>query len=174
VLAVYQTFSAADRELAVAIGNDAMWTRFCEAVGLAHLAHDEAMSGNEGRRANRGRIVESVGARLRTRPAAEWMAVLAQAQVPCSLVQTLSEVVADPQVTARGALLPVTGSDGRLHSVHSPFRLASVPRPRNAPSPGRAEHTVEVLREYGFSETEIGELVADGAVEAAEPQGVRR
>jgi crotonobetainyl-CoA:carnitine CoA-transferase CaiB-like acyl-CoA transferase len=118
--------------------------------------------------------VEAVGDRLRTRPAADWLAVLAQAQVPCSLVQVLSEVVADPQVTARGGLLPVPGGDGRLYSVHSPFRLASIPQPRNSPSPGRAEHTVEVLREHGLSEAEIEQLITSGAVEAAEPRGAGR
>jgi crotonobetainyl-CoA:carnitine CoA-transferase CaiB-like acyl-CoA transferase len=174
VLAVYQTFSASDRELAVAIGNDAMWVRFCEAIGLPGLARDESLADNEGRRRNRGAIVAAVGARLRTRSAADWLTVLAAAQVPCSLVQGLSEVVVDPQVTARGGLLPVPGTDGRLYGVRSPFRLASMPQPRNAPSPERAVHTVEVLREHGFNDAAIEQLIATGAVEAAGPQAVER
>jgi crotonobetainyl-CoA:carnitine CoA-transferase CaiB-like acyl-CoA transferase len=172
VLAVYQTFPAADRELAVAIGNDAMWVRFCRAIGVPYLARDRTTADNEGRRRHRKKIVDAVGARLRERPAAEWLTVLGEAQVPCSLVQGLSDVVSDPQVGARGALLPVPGSDGRLYSVHSPFRLASIPRPRNQPSPERAAHTVEVLREHGFSDTDIDRLVACGAVEAADRQAV--
>jgi crotonobetainyl-CoA:carnitine CoA-transferase CaiB-like acyl-CoA transferase len=174
VLAVYQTFSAADRELAVAIGNDAMWVRFCEAIGLPGLARDASLADKEGRRRNRSTIVDAVGARLRTRPAADWLTVLAEAQVPCSLVQGLSEVVVDPQVTARGGLLPVPGTDGRMYSVHGPFRLASMPQPRNTPSPERAAHTVEVLQEHGFGEAEIEQLIASGAVEAAEHQGAGR
>ncbi|EPD69527.1 CaiB/BaiF CoA transferase family protein [Streptomyces sp. HGB0020] len=174
VLAVYQTFSTADRELAVAIGNDAMWVRFCHVVGLPHLAADEALTDNEGRRHHRGVIVQEVEARLRKRPAKEWLGVLAEAQVPCSLVQGLSEVVADPQVTARGALLPVPGTDGRMHSVHSPFRLASVNRPRNSASPERSAHTAEVLREHGFSSKDIETLAASGAVEVTEHRGTGR
>ncbi|MEU0948678.1 CoA transferase [Streptomyces canus] len=174
VLAVYQTFSAADRELAVAIGNDAMWVRFCEAIGLHHLARDDKLTDNEGRRSHRSTIVDVVGARLRERPAADWLTVLADAQVPCSLVQGLSEVIVDPQVAARGSLLSVPGTDGRLTSVHSPFRLASIPQPRNDPSPERAAHTVEVLREHGFSEAEIDQLVISGAVETAAHQRAGR
>jgi crotonobetainyl-CoA:carnitine CoA-transferase CaiB-like acyl-CoA transferase len=174
VLAVYQTFSTADRELAVAIGNDAMWMRFCHAVGLPHLAADKTLADNEGRRHHRGVIVQEVEARLRKRPAKEWLGVLAEAQVPCSLVQGLSEVVADPQVTARGALLPVPGTDGRMHSVHSPFRLASVKRPRNSASPERSAHTAEVLREHGFSSKDIETLAASGAIEVIEHRGTGR
>ncbi|MFJ3421885.1 CaiB/BaiF CoA transferase family protein [Streptomyces sp. NPDC086082] len=174
VLAVYQTFSAADRELVVAIGNDAMWTRFCHAVGLPHLAADAALADNEGRRRNRDVVVREVGARLRTRCAADWISVLADAQVPCSVVQGLSEVVADAQVIARGALLPVPGTDGRMHTVHSPFRLASIPKARNFPSPGRAAHTTEILSEHGFSDAEIAKLAQSGAVEVAEQQGAGR
>ncbi|MCZ2860093.1 CaiB/BaiF CoA transferase family protein [Blastococcus sp. VKM Ac-2987] len=167
VLAVYQPFPTADRVIVIAIGNDVIWRRFCAAVGLPGLADDDRLRDNAGRRAHRGELVTAITGVLAGRPAAEWLAVLADAGVPASLVQGLAEVTADPQVVARGAILPVPGSGGVLNGVRSPFRLASIPEPRNERFPELGEHTVEVLREAGFDAAAIDRLLASGAV--AEP-----
>ncbi|WP_033288972.1 CaiB/BaiF CoA transferase family protein [Amycolatopsis jejuensis] len=164
VLAVYQAFPTADRDLAVAIGNDPMWQRFCTVVGLPDLGADPELKDNAGRRRHRDRLVAQVTAKLAERTAAEWQKMLGDAGIPCSLVQTLAEVVADPQVVARGCLLPVPGTGGVMHSVHSPFRFASIPEPRNSPFPALGAHTREVLGEFGYAAADIDSLLASGAV----------
>lgn len=164
VLAVYQTFRTADRDIAVAIGSDLMWRRFCAAVDLPDLGQDPALADNAGRREHRSTLVEAIGAKLAPRPAAEWLKVLGEADVPTSIVQSLGEVVADPQVEARGSLLPVPGSD-HLYGVRPPFRLESVPEPPNHRFPPHGEHTREVLAELGLTERQISDLVESGAVE---------
>ncbi len=166
VLAVYQPFATADRDIVVAIGNDVIWQRFCTAVALPELAADDRLRDNAGRRAHRGDVVAAVAARLAGRTAAHWLDLLHEAGVPASLVQGLSEVTSDPQVVARGAVLPVPGSDARLNGVRSPFRLGSVPEPRNERFPELGEHTIEILRENGFADAEIDDLVDAGAVVA--------
>ncbi|MBK1789028.1 CaiB/BaiF CoA transferase family protein [Prauserella cavernicola] len=165
VLAVYQSFPTADRDLAIAIGNDPMWRRFCDVIGLPELGADPDLADNAGRREHRERLVTAVTATLTERPAAEWQKIFGEAGIPCSLVQRLSEVVADPQVVARGALLPVPGTEGAMHSVHSPFRFASMPEPRNVRFPALGAHTREVLGECGLTGTDIDELLAGGAVQ---------
>lgn len=157
VLAIYQTFPTSDRDIAIAIGNDQMWQRFCGAVDLPHLAADPELQDNAGRRVNRERIVGEVCATLRRRTAAEWIKILSDVAVPASLVQSLSEVVQDHQVIARGSILEVPGHDG-LYSVRSPFRFGTVPDPRNEPFPEAGEHTVDVLRQAGFSDADIDAL----------------
>ena len=154
VLAVYQSFAAADRSLVVAIGNDRTWQRFCEVLGLDALSADPLLQDNAGRQAGRDRITSAVGAVLAERPAAEWLHVLGDAGVAASLVQTLSEVVEDPQVVARGALMPVPDSAARLTTVRSPFRLASLPV-RNDRFPELGADTLPVLRELGYSDREL-------------------
>jgi crotonobetainyl-CoA:carnitine CoA-transferase CaiB-like acyl-CoA transferase len=166
VLAVYQSFPTADRDLVVAVGNDVIWQRFCTAVGLPGLAADDRLRDNAGRRAHRSDLVATVAGVLRGRPAAHWLDVLGQAGVPAALVQGLSEVVDDPQVVAREAILPVPGSGGALNGVRSPFRLGSLPEPRNERFPDLGEHTLEVLAECGFTDEEVGQLLDSGAVDA--------
>jgi crotonobetainyl-CoA:carnitine CoA-transferase CaiB-like acyl-CoA transferase len=164
VLAVYQSFPTADRDLVIAIGNDQMWRRFCDAIDLSELGAEPELADNAGRRRQRARLVTAVTARLADRKAGEWLKILGEAGIPCSLVQGLSEVVVDPQVVARGSLLPVPGEFEGLYGVHSPFRLASIPEPRNARFPELGEHTVEVLGEVGFSSTDVAALIRHGAV----------
>lgn len=147
VLAVYQSFRTADRDIVIAIGNDVIWRRFCAVVGLDQLANDPALATNADRTQERPRILPMIAERLREEPAAYWLATLAAANVPASSVRFLSEVVDDPQVRARGSLLPVPGSDGRLVGVRSPFRLASqtVPRNQRFPDLGSANDQLEVF-----------------------------
>jgi crotonobetainyl-CoA:carnitine CoA-transferase CaiB-like acyl-CoA transferase len=166
VLAVYQPFPTRDRDIVIAIGNDVIWQRFCPAVGLPDMAADERLRDNVGRRTHRTEIVDAIAARLVTRSAREWLAVLRDAGVPASLVQGLSETTADAQVVAREAILPVPGSGGALNGVRSPFRLQSVPVPRNDRFPELGQHTIEILRESGFDDADIDRLVHDGAVAA--------
>jgi crotonobetainyl-CoA:carnitine CoA-transferase CaiB-like acyl-CoA transferase len=148
VLAVYQGFPTADRDIVVAVGNDAIWQRFCGAAGLEELAGDPDLSDNAGRAEQRVRITEVIADMLRRRPAAHWLAAFAEAGVPASAVRSLSEVVDDPQVRARGSIMPVPGSAGSLHTVRSPFRLASQPQPRNErfPDLGASHPTPEGAR----------------------------
>ncbi|MFC8178251.1 CoA transferase [Rhodococcus sp. 14-2470-1b] len=166
VLAVYQTFEASDRTIVVAIGNDSMWQRFCTALGLTDLAADPSLADNAGRRAGRARITEQAAAKLQGRTAAEWLRVFGEIDVPASLVQTLSEVVKDPQVVARGSLMNVPDSADQLVTVHSPFRLATVP-PRNERFPDLGEHSREVLLGLGYEPDEVDALIASDAVVAA-------
>lgn len=161
VLALYQPFEAADRSLVIAVGNDAMWRRLCAALDLTDLAADPALGDNAGRRRQRDRITAAVAARLRTRPAAHWLRVLEEARVPSAPVQRLSEVVDDPQVVARGSLVPVPGTDGSLITVRSPFRLSSS-KPRNQRFPDLGEHNAELLAGLGYTMDEIAEMTTGG------------
>lgn len=164
VLAVYQPFQTADRNIVVAIGNDTMWQRFCAAVGLPALAADPRYADNAGRREHRASITTTIADRLLSRPAAAWIRILEDADVPVAPVQSLSAVVKDPQVLARGSLMPVPDSTGDLMTVHSPFRLASVVEPRNERFPGLGANSREVLLALGYSNDEVTSLVASGAV----------
>ena len=163
VLAVYQPFEASDRSIVIAIGNDLMWQRFCAVTDLPELAADPTLADNAGRRAQRGRITDLVGQRLATRTAAEWVRILGEVDVPVSLVQSLSEVVKDPQVVARASVMPVPGLTDELVTVRSPFRLAST-APRNERFPELGEHSRQVLDDLGYTAEEIVALLDSGAV----------
>ncbi|WP_344605854.1 CoA transferase [Sporichthya brevicatena] len=148
VLTPYQAFATADRKIVVAAGNDAMWRRLCTAIGGTELLTDRRFATTAGRQAARDEIAEALSELLRHGSADEWLERLAANGVPAAMVQSASEVVKDPQLIARGALVeqdhPVAGP----HTVvGAPWRLRSNPNraPRRA-APMLGEHTEEVLK----------------------------
>lgn len=165
VLAVYQPFETADRPIVVAVGNDKMWRRFCETLGLEKLRDDPELAINAGRRERRGEILEQISARLRERPAVHWLERLGEAAVPCQTIQTLSEVVEDPQVTARRAVSEAEHPlAGMVRTVGSPWRLGAGGAEREQrPAPVLGADTVDVLREAGYADGEVDELLKGGA-----------
>jgi crotonobetainyl-CoA:carnitine CoA-transferase CaiB-like acyl-CoA transferase len=94
-LVPYQLFRAADRPIVIAVGSDAQWAACARAIGFTDLADDPALATNEGRLAQRERIVDAFTSRLATRSAAEWRGVLDAAGVPngvvCSVLEALRE-----------------------------------------------------------------------------------
>jgi crotonobetainyl-CoA:carnitine CoA-transferase CaiB-like acyl-CoA transferase len=163
VLAVYQPFQTADSPIVLAVGNDRMWQRCCAALGLWDLARDSGLSTNAGRRNRRAEVIARIAGRLVERPAREWIERFAAAGVPCQRVQSLSEVLADPQIGAREVIGQFDHpAAGPYRTVRAPWRLASSGRGRALPAPMLGEHTVEVLREAGVSDEEAKSLFARG------------
>ena len=78
----YETYEAADRPFAVAVGNDRLFARLCEAVGLPELPADERFATNEARVANVDALAAALEAVFRTRAADHWVQTLRAANVP--------------------------------------------------------------------------------------------
>lgn len=144
----YQAFDAADRAFVVAVGNDAQWRKLCAALGDDALAADPRLATNPGRIAHRGEVVAALAETFRARPAAEWLARMEAAGVPCAPVQTVREALADPVATERGGTWPMEGATyGRVDTVASPLRLDRTPASARHPAPALGEHTKAVARE---------------------------
>jgi crotonobetainyl-CoA:carnitine CoA-transferase CaiB-like acyl-CoA transferase len=94
-LVPYQLFPTADRPLVLAVGNDAQWLAAVLALNLPDLAGDPDLATNAGRLAQRERVVQRITQQLAGQPAHHWIARLDQAGVPCGVVRTVQESVAD-------------------------------------------------------------------------------
>jgi len=94
-LVPYQLFDAADRPLVVAVGSDAQWRSCARALDLGELADDARYATNAGRLAHRDELVGVLAERLRTRPAAQWLARLESAGVPAGVVKGVLEAIAE-------------------------------------------------------------------------------
>lgn len=166
VVAVYQPFATADRPVVVALGNDRLWHRACRALGMDHLADDDGLATNAQRRGRRDEVVEAFAAVLVDMPADDVLKTLQEVGVPCAPINYLSEVVTDPQVVARRAIVeqhhPVAGS---FPTVAAPWRLgSSSSREPRTPAPLLGQHGSEILTEAGIETTMMEQLVQEGVV----------
>ncbi len=164
VLAIYQVFETADLPLTLGIGNDAIWRRFCRAIGEDALAEDVRFATNASRRAARAELVDRIGAILRTKARDHWLERFAAEAVPAGPILRLDEVAADPGLRARGLFYRMSCPDGReVPQVNTGIRLdGAANAPRSAP-PRLGEHGEEILRSLlGKDDDEITDLQAAG------------
>lgn len=144
----YQAFQAADRTFVVAVGNDAQWQRLCRALDLPELAADDRFRTNPARIEHRDQVTALLGTHFREHPAAEWLARLRAADVPCGPVQSVREALRDPVLRERHGGWGMQGASfGAVETVASPLRLARTPAALRRPAPALGEHTAEVERD---------------------------
>lgn len=138
----YQTFDAADKPIAVAVGNDAQYKNLCRVIGREDLAEDERYATNPDRVANRAELVEVLQGEIAKRPADEWVEVIRGAGVPCGPVNTLADVFDDEHVRSTDIVGEVEHpAAGALKMISSPLLLDGE-RPRiRRPPPTLGQHT---------------------------------
>ena len=165
VIAVYQAFDTADEPMTLALGNDAIWARFWEAVGQPHYATDPALRSNADRRAHRERIVADIQALLLTRPRAHWLAICAAARIPAGPINRVDELAGDEALHARGLLFRLADGERQVPQIGTGIQLDGASNtPRHLP-PRLGEHSGPALRDWlGMDDGELAGLRARGTV----------
>jgi crotonobetainyl-CoA:carnitine CoA-transferase CaiB-like acyl-CoA transferase len=161
----YETFATADGEIAVAVGSERQWLRFCEAIGAAGLASDPRFATNGDRVTNRATLRPLLAARLATAPSARWLADLTAAEVPCGPINDILAAFALPQAQARSMDVTVTHPAlGPIRQVGLPMKLSATPGSIRSAPPMLGEQTDEILAELGYPAAEVASLRARGVV----------
>jgi len=165
-IAPYETFSAADGELVVAVGNDEQWRRFCEVINKRGLAEDARFATNRDRVNHYDALRPLLAAALKLRPRGDWVTALKAAGVACGSVREVPDVLADPQIDARLMVETVEHvSAGAIRVLGVPVKLSGTPGTVRTAPPALGQHTDRILREdCGLSPAEITTLRASGAV----------
>jgi alpha-methylacyl-CoA racemase len=158
-LACYAVYRTADERF-VAVG--ALERKFWEALCRRIERHDLAALHRSGDAATEERLRRELGEIFASRPLAHWSALFADGDACVTPVLRLDEALAHPHFVARGMVLrDGPGGDAQLGcAVRMTGHAPAAPRP--APLPG--EHTLDVLREAGYGEHEIGALRDAGAI----------
>lgn len=139
-IAPYETFRTADRDLALAGGNDAIFERLCEVLERPGLAADPRFRTNAERVAHRDELAAELEAAFATDTADAWAERLNAAGVPAGPVNDVAEAFA---LAERLDLEPVLELDG-VRTTRSPLRLDGTPvRPVRRP-PRLGEHDAEL------------------------------
>lgn len=162
----YQDFPTDDGYMILAVGNDAQFSRLCEALGDGSLSADERYATNKARVENRATLIPALNKLTIRRTTADWIARLEAVGVPCGPINTLAEVFADPQVQARGLKVDMDHpAIGTVPQVASPFRMSETPVAYDRAPPLLGEHTDEVLASVlSMGQEEIAALRAGGVV----------
>lgn len=143
-----------------------MWGRLCKALGREDLCKHPDYATREARRARRKEVnglIQSIVGEMDT---AMLTKRLQDAEVPCGPINSIDQAFADPQVQHLQLVQTVTATGGKdISLARQPFRLSRTPSSLQVRTPEFAEHTDEVLAEFGYSAADIKDLRARGAVE---------
>ena len=163
-IAPFATFHTTDGFINIAVGNDAIWKRFCELVGRPELVEDSRFSTN-GARNDNWQELEPILQEILSKDSTEgWIERLRKAAVPCGPINNIEQVVNDPQVRHRQMIVEVEHPvAGKFKMPGCPLKLSATPAEEFSPAPVLGADLESVLSEYaGLSAEEIEDLKKRG------------
>ena len=145
--------------------SDRFWPGFCRALGLDDLEDDPRFDSHQNRTKNNRALIRLLEERIATRPRAEWAPPLDEAGSIWGPVQTLDEVIVDPQIEANDYVASIEHpTEGEYELLRLPMKVDRTPGSPKAPAPELGQDTETTLLEIGYSWEEISGLKDAGAI----------
>jgi crotonobetainyl-CoA:carnitine CoA-transferase CaiB-like acyl-CoA transferase len=170
----YRDFAASDDYILVACGSDGQFRALCGLLGRDDLATDPRFATNAGRNRDRRSLEVELARSIAPWRAADLLAAMEKAGVPGGPINSVDQVLEDPQIVAREMLRVMRRDDGTdVQVIAFPARLSRSPASYRLAPPRLGQDTREVLAaELGLSAAEIDRLLVAGVVAAPEPRGL--
>jgi CoA:oxalate CoA-transferase len=141
----FEAYDCADRQIIIAAGNDTLFGKLCQSLGVPQLPADERFSDNTRRTLHAAELKGILETVLKTSVAAHWLAVVEAAGVPCALINTVADAVEHPQVQARNMIVEAGG----LRMAGNPVKMSAFSDPpTRQPAPSLDADGERIRREF--------------------------
>jgi crotonobetainyl-CoA:carnitine CoA-transferase CaiB-like acyl-CoA transferase len=158
----YQTFTTADKPIAVAVGNDGQFATFSKLLNKSDWADDARFKTNSARVTHRDELIPQIDSIIRTRSREVWLETLSQANIPAAPVATVDDALTSAQAQARSMVQDVAHpSLGHVPLVSSGLKLDGQPTPIYRHPPRLGEHDDELLAELLKDADNIRDMSSD-------------
>jgi crotonobetainyl-CoA:carnitine CoA-transferase CaiB-like acyl-CoA transferase len=154
----YQGFGASDGHFIVAVGNDQLWEKFVEVVGLRSLREPKYAT-NPQRVEHREELISLLEEVFQTKTVDEWLTLFEQGKIPCGPINQMSDILNDPHLLEREMVVekdhPTLGS---IKMLGIPVKFSRTPGEIKTVPPQLGENTTEILSNLGYSQEKIKRL----------------
>jgi itaconate CoA-transferase len=149
-IAPYGPYETKDEPVIFGIHNSREWTAFCSIVlERPELGEDSRLQSNKSRVRHRAAMDIEVLNVFRNLTATEVIARLDRAQIANARINSVSQFIQHPQLTARHAWREVDSPAGPVPALIPPVRIGGVEAIMGA-IPGLGQHSESILAEFGF------------------------
>jgi crotonobetainyl-CoA:carnitine CoA-transferase CaiB-like acyl-CoA transferase len=157
-------YATKDGYVCVLVYNDKHWRGFFKLIGREEMFEsDPRFSSQEARSRNIGEVYAFVAESMVTRTSSEWLRLLKEADIPVAPLNSVDDVIDDPHLGESGFFVMTEHpTEGRLRMMATPSAWSRTPPGALRPAPRLGEHSVEILREAGYADTEIEAMIASG------------
>lgn len=161
-----QPYPTADGYICAVVYTDAHWKSFLTLTNDQHLLEeDDRFSSLRKRSEHIGELYALVAKRLKERTTAQWLELLAQADIPAMPMHTLESLVQDEHLQSVQFFYEEEHpTEGRLRQIRYPANWSTAKLEQNTPAPRLGEHTVSTLESAGFSSQHIEQLLAKNVI----------
>ena len=161
-------YATRDGYICVLVYNDKQWKSFLAATGQPELMADPRYASQGARARNIAEIYDEFAKLMKTRGTDEWIALLEAADIPVARMNSIEDVMSNEHLNASGFFeLEQHPSEGPLRAPRTPTNWSESQPGARRPAPRLGEHSVEVLRETGYSDAEIADLQRHGVTSKA-------
>lgn len=158
-------FACADGHIVLVVGNDSQFAKFCQVAGCEQWVSDERYASNGARVRNQATLLPQMAELFLQKPMQAWVALLDEAGVPCSPINTIAQVLEDEQVKHRKMRIDLPHpTAGTVPQIRSPMRFTQAELVFERAAPLLGEHTDEVLAGLGFDGQRIAQWKNDGVI----------
>ena len=143
----FGAFATANGHIVIAAGNDGLFAKLCTAIGRPELAHDPRFATNSLRTADHAGLTRELQSALALHPTSYWLDVIESAGVPCGPINSVADIVRDPQIAARNMVVQSTAPGvWPFTMAGNPIKIAGVDDPNTRPpAPVLDEHRESIL-----------------------------
>jgi crotonobetainyl-CoA:carnitine CoA-transferase CaiB-like acyl-CoA transferase len=161
----YECFRVRDGFVNIGVTNQKQWVSFCTELEISELVEDPRFSTTDSRLVHYGELKPILDRTLGEFTRSEVLRKMAKATIPAGPVNTVAEILEDPQIDAREMIKLLTHPQyGPIRVLGLPVKLSETPGIVEGPPPVFGEHNRSVLTMLGYVENAIADLEKDGTL----------
>lgn len=159
----FDIYEACDGYIAIGVGNDKLFRKFCDVIGMEYLLDNPMYTTNDLRCQNyKNGLQGLIQAWVSDKKKGDLEALFAEAGIPCGPVLDMEEAINHPHFQAREMMVHSTHPTiGEMYFQGCPIKLTETPGSVDAPAPLLGQHNGEI---FGMSDEELKKMEEEGVL----------